>query len=94
MDAWIETASGNLLFASSVTHILVKESTPGGTFEVVIGSPATTAAFATGLAGRPAAQAVRNSVAMAISRASTADTVQLLTYCQITGTTCTEEMAA
>ncbi|HEX9087862.1 MAG TPA: hypothetical protein VF867_10080 [Arthrobacter sp.] len=92
MVAWIETASGNLLNTASVGHILVKESTPGGTWEVVAATDAKSAAFATGLAGRPAARAVRNALAVAISAAGTAEAVRMICFEEITGTVCTEEL--
>lgn len=92
MVAWIETASGNLLNTASVSHIVVKESTPGGAWEVTAGTDSKSAAFATGLTGRPAARALRNALAIAISTACTADAVQMICFEEITGTVCTEEM--
>jgi len=92
MAAWIETASGNLLNTASLSHIVVKESTPGGTWEVTAGTDSKSAPFATGLDGRPAARAVRNALAVAISTACTADAVQMICFEEITGTVRTAEL--
>lgn len=94
MDVWIESAAGNLLNASSVNNIKVSEATPGGLWEVAAGTDAKSAAFATGLASRDAARKVRNALAVAMAKAGHADTVQMITWCTITGTVSAEELDA
>lgn len=93
MEAWIESAAGNLLSASSVNNVKVSETTPGGDWEVSAGTDAKTAPFAKGLASRDAARKVRNALAVALSEACKADTVQMISYCDLTETVGFEELA-
>lgn len=94
MEAWIESAAGNLLSASSVNNIKVSETTPGGEWEVSAGTDAKTAPFAKGLANREAARKVRNELAVAIAEACKADAVQMISYCDISEKVEFEELSA
>jgi hypothetical protein len=94
VEAWIESAAGNLLSASSVNNIKVSETTPGGEWEVSAGTDAKTAPFAKGLASRESARKVRNALAVAIAEACKCDVVQMISYCDITEKVDVEELAA
>lgn len=88
MNAWIETAAGNLLSFGSGA-IVVKESTPGGTWEIGVAVGGAPSPFATGLADRPAADRIRNSLAVRISMA---DAPQIIRYSPTTGTVCAVDL--
>lgn len=91
MNAWIETAAGNLLSFSSGA-IVVKESTPGGPWEIGVAVGAAPSPFATGLADRPAADRVRNALAIRISTVCTGDAPQIIRYNAATGTVCATDL--
>lgn len=93
MEAWIESAAGNLLSVSSVNNIKVSESVPGKEWEVSAGTDAKSAPIAKGLTSRDAARKVRNALALAMAEASRADTVQLICYCTITEAVTAEDLA-
>ena len=92
MNAWIETASGNLLNAAVVNAIAVKETTPGGPWEVGAATGSAPSPIATGLADRPAAERVRNALAIRISTTCTADTPQIIRYNPATATVCAVDL--
>lgn len=89
MDVWIETIQGTLVKASSTTHITMRENDKKG-WEVSVSASAAPAAFATGLADKAAARAVRNTLALSMSTAATAKTPQVVVYddeeCSVTCT--------
>jgi hypothetical protein len=79
MDVWIETTAGTLVKASATTHIVMRQSEKSG-WEVSVSASAAPAPFATGLADKSAARAVRNTLALSMSTASTAETPQVVGY--------------
>lgn len=81
MDVWIETAAGSLVMAPSMTHIAMRETTPG-VWEVSVSASAAPAAFATGLTDRAAARSIRNALALRLHSAKQADTPQVVAYDQ------------
>lgn len=93
MDAWIESASGNLLNAASIINITVKESTPGGMWEIIACTDHKSASFATALPDRATARTVRNALAMAMSAACRAGKFQMICFEPVTGTVCVEDLA-
>lgn len=90
MDVWIETAAGNLVKASSITHIVMRESSPN-VWEVSVSASAAPAPFATGLASQAVARTVRNTLALQLSTAAEATQPQVLIYdgetCAVTSCT-------
>jgi hypothetical protein len=65
MNAWILTAAGNLVNASSVTHVTVKESSDGS---VAVGlSASSTPSKIVECANETQALTVRNRLAVALS---------------------------
>ena len=92
MNIWIETASGNLLNAAVMNAIVVKETTPGGLWEVGVATGAAPSAFATGLANRPSARAVRNALASAVALAGSGGPITV--YFDTEEGVCTEALDA
>lgn len=78
MDVWIETAAGNLVKASAMTHISMREH--DNTWEVCVSASAAPAPFASGLTNQLAARKVRNTLAISMSTAAAALKPQLISY--------------
>lgn len=93
MNTWIETANGNLLNAAEMNAIVVTETTPGGLWEVGVATGAAPSPFATGLADRSAARAVRNALAVAVSTSSRDETAVAVYFDSVDGV-CAEALTA
>ena len=78
MDVWIETTAGTLVKASATTHISMRQTESG--WDVSVSASAAPAPFATGLADKAAARTVRNTLALSMSTASTAEAPQVVVY--------------
>lgn len=78
MDVWIETTAGTLVKASAATHIVMRDN--GNGWEVSVSASAAPAPVATGLADKAAARTVRNTLALRMSTAKTAETPQVVAY--------------
>jgi hypothetical protein len=78
MDVWIETTAGTLVKASSTTHISMRQTDSG--WDVSVSASAAPAPFATGLADKDTARTVRNTLALGMSTASSAEAPQVVVY--------------
>ncbi|MBG0738686.1 hypothetical protein IV500_04525 [Paeniglutamicibacter antarcticus] len=79
MDVWIETTAGTLVKASATTHISMRQ-TDNSKWYVSVSASAAPAEFATGLADKEAARTVRNTLALSMSTASSAEEPQVVVY--------------
>ncbi len=78
LRVWIETTAGTLVKASATTHISMRKAENG--WDVSVSASAAPAPFATGLADREAARTVRNTLALSMSTASSAERPQVVVY--------------
>ncbi|MET4144026.1 hypothetical protein [Arthrobacter sp. UYCo732] len=80
MDVWIETTAGTLVKASATTHITMRQNDKTSSWDVSVSASAAPAPFATGLADKEAARSVRNTLALSMSTASSAEAPQVVVY--------------
>lgn len=78
MDIWIETAAGSLIKSDAVTHIVIREDTPGLWF-VSVSASAPPAQFAS-VNDEAAAKTVRNRLVIAMADHSKGDGPHVLTF--------------
>lgn len=79
MDMWIETVAGSLVKADSVTHVVVRENTGTGTWDVSVSASAAPALFASS-ADEASAKLVRNNLVIRMAAGNPGDGAHIIAY--------------